>query len=361
MIKAQSNNKFGSKHPETDKKERRITMKKRLIAMLLAGAMCASIAGCSTGSETTEGTQQSGEEAGSASYKVSVILKTLAAEYWQYVKAGAEAYGAEHANAVTVEVKGPSSETAFDEMQNMIETDLNSDYDGVIISPLQSDTAVQLVSGVEIPIIALDTKFEAPEVVSFVGTGNEEAAKQGAIKAVEAAKEAGWETVQCIEIAGVQGDETNTARMKGYQSGVEEAGGVFLADEVQYANATADNAVTCMEAIMQTHPEGIAIICANNDDMAMAAARAAEGNAAYANTIFLGFNGDRAACEAILNDELTMSVAQMAYEMGYKAVETMVQYLDGEQVESFVDSGSEVITLDNAQTRLDTLDEQLGA
>ena len=30
-----------------------------------------------------------------------------------------------------------------------------------------------------------------------------------------------------------------------------------------------------MEAIMQNHPEGIAIICANNDDMAMAAARAA--------------------------------------------------------------------------------------
>lgn len=147
--------------------------------------------------------------------------------------------------------------------------------------------------------------------------------------------------------------------MNGYKAGIEEAGGVFLADEVQYANATADNAVTCMEAIMQTHPEGIAIICANNDDMAMAAARAAAGNEAYANTIFLGFNGDRAACDAILSGQLTMSVAQMAYEMGYKAVETMVQALNGEEVEPFVDSGSEVITIDNAQTRLETLDKQL--
>lgn len=337
-------------------------MKKRLIAMLLTCAMCASITACSTGGdESAEGAQQSGgEETGGAPYQVSVILKTLAAEYWQYVKTGAEAYSAENPDVVSVDVKGPSSETAFDEMQNMIETDLNADYDGVIISPLQSDTAAQLVSGVKIPIIALDTNFEAPEVISFVGTGNEEAAKQGAIAAVAAAKEAGWETIECIEIAGVQGDSTNTARMNGYKAGVEESGGVFLADEVQYANATADNAVACMESIMQTHPEGVAIICANNDDMAMAAARAAKDNAAYANTIFLGFNGDRAACDAILAGQMTMSVAQMAYEMGYKAVEAMVMALDGEEVDEFVDSGSEVITIDNAQARLETLDKQLG-
>lgn len=49
----------------------------------------------------------------------------------------------------------------------------------------------------------------------------------------------------------------------------------------------------------------------------------------------------------------------MAYEMDYKAVETMVQALNGEEVEPFVDSGSEVITIDNAQTRLETLDKQL--
>lgn len=50
--------------------------------------------------------------------------------------------------------------------------------------------------------------------------------------------------------------------------------------------------------------------------MAMAAARAAQGHDAYKNTIFLGFNGDRAACEAILDGQMTMSVAQMAYRDG---------------------------------------------
>ncbi len=351
--------------------------KKRVLAMLLAGAMALSMTACGGGnSASTDGivddrwaaailprpmaANDGGASASGGSYKVSVILKTLAAEYWQYVKSGAEDYASEHSDKVTVEVKGPSSETAFDEMQNMIETDLSSGtYDGIVISPLQSDTAAQLVSGTKLPIVAIDTNFTAPEVKSFVGTGNEAAAKKGGEAAVEAAKAAGWTDIKCIEIAGVQGDQTNTARMNGYKAGVEEAGGTFLSDEVQYADATADRATTAMEAIMQTHPEGIAIICAHNDDMAMAAARAAQGHDAYKNTIFLGFNGDRAACEAILDGQMTMSVAQMAYEMGYKAVETMVQVLDGETVDEFVDSGSDVVTPDNAQERLDTLKTQL--
>lgn len=263
--------------------------KKRVLAMLLAGAMALSMTACGGGnSASTDGSSNDGgASASGGSYKVSVILKTLAAEYWQYVKSGAEDYASEHSDKVTVEVKGPSSETAFDEMQNMIETDLSSGtYDGIVISPLQSDTAAQLVSGTKLPIVAIDTNFTAPEVKSFVGTGNEAAAKKGGEAAVEAAKAAGWTDIKCIEIAGVQGDQTNTARMNGYKAGVEEAGGTFLSDEVQYADATADRATTAMEAIMQTHPEGIAIICANNDDMAMAAARAAQGHDAYKNTIF---------------------------------------------------------------------------
>ena len=336
-------------------------MKKRLIAMLLAGAMCASIAGCSTGTGST-GTESGGESAGSdgAQYHISVVLKTLAAEYWQFVEAGVNAYAEEHPDEVSVEVKGPPSETSFQEQLNMIQTDLGDDtYDGYIISPLQQDMVANLIADTEKPVIALDTDIESDKVLSFVGTGNEAAAKLGAVAAVEAAKEAGWENIQCIEIAGVQGDSTNTARMNGYKAGIEEAGGDFLEDEVQYADATATRAVDAMNGIISRHPEGIAIICANNDDMAIAAAKAARdsGNENYANTIFLGFNGDRAACEAIIAGNLTMSVAQMAYEMGYKSVEAMVQALNGEEIEPVIDSGSEVVTPENAVARLATLDE----
>ena len=327
----------------------------------MTGAMVASLAACGS-SSTSSNSDNSGDSAdgGSGSYSIDVILKTTASEYWSYVEAGAKAYATDNPD-IKVEVKGATSETAYDEQRNMIETDLNSGaYDAFVIAPLQADLVKTLISGKTDPIIAVDTNIDAPEVLSFVGTGNEEAAAEGGKAAVEAAKAAGWTELKAIAISGVQGDGTATARLTGYEKGVNEAGGEFLTDEIQYADAVADKAATSMEAIMQNHPEGIAIIVCNNDDMAMAAARAAKGNAAYEKTIFVGFDGIQSACNAILAGEETMSVAQEAYDMGYKAVDAAVKALNGETLDEFIDSGCSVVTKDNAQERLDTLKGYIG-
>ena len=336
--------------------------KKRVLAMLLAGAMALSMTACGGGnSASTDGSSNDGgASASGGSYKVSVILKTLAAEYWQYVKSGAEDYASEHSDKVTVEVKGPSSETAFDEMQNMIETDLHANkYDAMIIAPLQGDMASTLVSGTDMPIFAIDTDFDAPEKISFIGIGQKDAAASGGEKAVEAAKAAGWDKIEAAYIAGVQGDSTADARRTGFQEGIDGAGGTFLADEVQYADAVADKATVCMEGIMQSHPEGLAIIACHNDDCAIAAARAAANNPAYAKTIFIGFDGNITAAQSILDGGETMTVAQSGYDQGYQAVKTVVAYLNGEKVDSFVDCGTKVIDSTTAEDYMATLKSQM--
>jgi ABC-type sugar transport system substrate-binding protein len=356
---------------------------KKGFAVLLTAAMAASLAACG-GSSSSGGTSDSTSSSSAASsatesaastssaasssaggedytpakdsYKIDVVLKTLSAEYWQYVEAGCNAYASDHPG-VQVDVKGPTSETAFDEQTNMLTTDLAVDYDAYVIAPLQSDSVAQVMKDAKAPVLAVDTNINADYIASFVGTGNENAAASGGKAAVQMAKDLGWDEIKCIEIAGVQGDETCTARMNGYKKGVNEAGGEFLENEVQYADATADKAVAAMEGIMSTHPEGIAIVAANNDDMAMAAARTAAGNEAYKNTVFLGFNGDKSACQAMADGTYSnyISVAQEAYGMGYKAVEAAVKAADGVKLDRFTDSGSEIITKDNAQERLDTL------
>ena len=344
--------------------------KKNLLAALLAGAMMFSLAACGGGNGGSTDNGGAAADAGAASadagsagasdaetpYEISMVLKTNSSEFWQLVQAGAEAYAEEHPDLVKVSIKGPPSESSYDEQLNMVQTDLPVEsFDGYLIAPLQSEAIATQIAATDKPVIAFDTRIESDKVVSFVGTGNKEAAKQGAIAAVEAAKAAGWTDIKCIEIAGVQGDATNTARMEGFREGVNESGGEFLDDEVQYANAVADQAVVCMEAIMSKYPDGVAIICTNNDDMAIAAARTASVNPSYANTIFLGFDGQISACEAVVAGQLTMTAAQNNFDIGYKAVETMVRHLQGETVEEFVDTGTEIITKDNAQARIDRM------
>lgn len=334
---------------------------KKFLALALTLVMALSLAACGQKEEPAPAPEKdpATEEPAGEEYNISVILKTTSSEYWGYVVAGAEAYMADHPN-VHVEVKGATSETAYDEQQNLIETDMNNaDIDGYVIAPLQADVVKTMIAGQTKPIVAVDTNIDAPEVLSFVGTSNEDAGKLGGEAAAKLAKERGWEEIKCIEIAGVQGDSTNEARMAGYKAGIEAAGGTFLADETQYANAVADQAITCMEAIMQNHPEGIAVICANNDDMAMAAARAAAGNEAYKNTVFLGFDGIQSACKSILAEELTMSVCQAGYDMGYQSVDAVVRALQGETLDKFIEAEATIVDPSTAQERLDLLQSYL--
>jgi len=327
---------------------------------LVSGAlMMSALAGCGGSTAQTNNGGDTADQTTQQDYHIKVILKTLASEYWQYVGNGCKQAGEDL--GVTVDVLGASSETAYDEQLSMIETTLSAnDCDAMVVAPLQAETVATQIANTDLPIVAIDTAIDSDKVLSFVGFNNEELAAMGGKAAVEAAKAAGWDKVQAIAISGVQGDGTATARLTGYEKGVTEAGGEFLKDEIQYADAVADKAATSMEAIMQNHPEGVAIIVCNNDDMAMAAARAAKGNAAYEKTIFVGFDGIQSACNAILSGEETMSVAQEAYDMGYKAVEAAVKAVNGEKLEKFIDSGCSVVNKDNAQERLDTLKGYIG-
>ena len=363
---------------------------KKVSAVILSAGMALSLAACggssstasvSTGSEAVGSSSVSSSSTASSSgattlpideytedpsngeeMNIGVILKTQSSEFGQYLQAGCERYEEDHPN-VHLDITGPSSETAYDEQINMITTDLASGkYDALCVIPLQSDSAAKLIEDATIPVVAFDTKINSDKVATFVGVGNEVAAEGGAKQAVEMAKANGWDEIKCIEIAGVQGDENNTARMNGYMKGIEESGGDFLEDEVQYANAVADQAVNCMEAIMSNHPEGVAIVCANNDDMAMAAYKTAKGNDAYKNTIFLGFDGIQAPSEGLVSGELTnyISVATKPYDMGYYAVDKAVRAANGEELEDFYDTGYEILTKDNAEERLATLKGYLG-
>ena len=321
-------------------------MKKKLLAMTLASALCAGmLAGCGS-SASTGSTGDSGSTASGDAYNVTVIVKHTDGHFNKVI-AGARAYGSEHDN-INVEIQSPTSATSYDEQVNMIETALgNPGIDAVVIAPQQSTSTATLVDTATKPVVALDTDFTSDKKACFVGTGNEDAALNGGKAVAEACKALGKDKPKAVIIAGVQGDETHEARLRGYRSAVEQAGGTVL--EVQYCDAQPDRAAAAMEAVMQKYPQGVDAVLVTGDDMALAAIKCIWDNnsAAYRKTVICGFDGNQAAVEALDRGELTVDIAQQGYEMGYKAVEAALDALEGKSVELVIDSGSEVITADN--------------
>lgn len=334
-------------------------MKKRFMALALAGILTTGLlAGCggSSSSSSSSGSNAAAD-AGDAAYHVAVIVK-LTDGHFNKVIAGAQAYADEHDN-VEVEILSPTSATAYDEQQNMIETSLgNPGNDAVVISPLQSFTATTLVNGTDKVVVALDTNFDAPEKSAFVGTGNKDAAKSGGAAAMEAAKAAGIDAPTAVILTGVQGDETHDARLEGYREAVEEAGGTVL--EVQYCDAQADKALTAMESVMQKYQDGVDIVLSTNDDMVMAAAKAISdsGSAAFAKSILCGFDGNQSAVEAVQSGQIAMDVAQLGYDMGYKSVEAAVTVLEGGTVDEFIDSGAAVVDAESVESYISDMKDK---
>ena len=117
-----------------------------------------------------------------------------------------------------------------------------------------------------------------------------------------------------------------------------------------------------MEAVIQKYPNGVDAVLSIADDMALAAAKVIKdsGNTNYADTVLCGFDGNQSAIEAVMDGSLTIDIAQMGYDMGYKAVEAAVKAVNGETLEKFIDSGCSVVTKDNAQERLDKLKGYIG-
>ena len=106
---------------------------KRLLAALMAGSLMLSMAACSSDtSASSDSGDQASSDGGDGGYRLSMILKTNSSEFWKVIQAGAEAYVEDHPDLVSeLSIKGPPSETSYQDQINMIKTDLSDDtFDG---------------------------------------------------------------------------------------------------------------------------------------------------------------------------------------------------------------------------------------
>lgn len=331
---------------------------KRFVSMLLtgvmaflAGVMAFSLSGC--GNDTVQQTGQTGEGAAdqtsSDPYQVSIVLKTTSSEYWSYVIAGIRAAENDLGN-VNVDVKGATSDTAFDEQQNMVETIIGSGtMQALAIAPLQSGQIANALKGAEIPILAIDTNFD--DAQTFIGTAHKDAAYQGGEYVAKQIGEGG----KVVVLANIQGEPTSESRVKGYKEALEAGGCEIIA--TQYTDGVSDKAVTAMEGVLQTYPDLQAVVCCA-DDVALGASRAIQ-SAGREGILVCGFDGISSGVQAVIDGDITCTVAQDPYNMGYQCVKSLVDVLAGKELPEFIDTGCKVITSENAQEYLDKLNAMI--
>ena len=319
---------------------------RRSAAMLLAGLLAVSVSACgggNSGAADNSGTSRADSSNG-GTHKLSVVLKTTSSEYWSYVIAGIEQAEKDLGN-VEVDVRGANSDTDFDGQLNMVETIVNADMcEAIAIAPLQADQIANALTGVKIPVLAIDTNFEQAE--TFIGTAHEDAAYQGGKYVAEQIGKGG----KVVVLANIQGESTSEARVAGYRKALEEGGCEIIS--TQYTDGVGDKAVTVTDGVLQSFLDIDAIVCCA-DDVALGASRAIRQTGRDGDGIIVcGFDGISSGVQAVVDGEISCTVAQDPYNMGYQCVKSLLDVVEGEKLDDFIDTGCNVITPDNADEYL---------
>lgn len=331
---------------------------KKFFALALSLVMALSLVACGQKEETPAETPEetpAETPAETSDIEVAVVLKTLASEYWGYVKAGCDAAAADLGIKVTV--VGPGAESDIEGQVAMIEQQIGAGCDAIVCAPNDAGAAagaLQAALDAGIPVLSVDTNVGIEGQTSFVGTSNVDAAYEGAKWAIEQV----GSDAKAVIIYGQEGDNTSNMRREGYQKACDEAG-VEVLSALSGQNTT-DGATKTMEDLLNAYPDQIKMVFCHNDDTAIGAMNACK-NAGVTDMTIVGFDGNASAVDLILAGEMVKAtVAQQPYEMGYQVVEAAVKAINGETVEEVINAPVEVVTAENGQAYLDNLEAMKG-
>ena len=329
---------------------------KKFLALILALVMSLSLVAC--GGKTEEKPAEAEKpaetetpaETPAGDVEIAVVLKTLASEYWGYVKNGCDAAAAEL--GVKVTVVGPGAESEIEQQVAMIEQQIGAGVDAIVCAPNDAGAAgnaLQAALDQGIPVLSVDTNVGIAGQTSFVGTMNDEAAYQGGIWAIDTL----GTDIKAVIIYGQEGDNTSNLRRSGYQKACDEKG-VEVLSALSGQNTT-DGATKTMEDMISSFGDQIDVVFCHNDDTAVGAMNACK-NAGLTDVTIVGFDGNKSAVELIQAGELVKAtVAQQPYAMGYEVVKAAYAAINGETVEEVISAPVKVVTAENAQEYLDSL------
>lgn len=320
--------------------------KKKFIAMLVSFvAVLLFVAGC--GNEEVEGV--SADDGGKP--KVAVVLKGINQEYFKLVEAGAKQAFKDF--DIDGTFLAAASEIETEKLINILEDQLNDNPDALVVMP-STEAAVPVLNRYlekDIPVLFIDTDLDWEGKTTYIGTDNYTAGKKaGEFLASQLSK---GDEIAIIE--GVSGTAVSDDRIKGFKDAMEEAG--IKVSASQAADFDRVKAVTVMENILTAHPNIKGVLTAN-DEMAMGALKALETQGK--KIVIVGIDGTSDALKSISNDGVTGTVEQKPYEMGYIGVENALKAINKETVEKRIDSGVEVITIENAADKSIEVTKLLG-
>jgi ribose transport system substrate-binding protein len=280
---------------------------------------------------------------GGAAKTIALVPKAMDSEFWLAVAAGAREALAGR-DDVRLSIVAPDREINIDQQVSILEDQIQRGAAALVVAPAGSAQVVPVLERAAargIPVVLVDTDAPWPKKATYIGTDNRAGGRLAArflIETVGAGKVA--------LVSGVPGNESQDARAAGFVETLAGQPSLRLVAR-QPANSERALGMTVMENILTAHPD-LRAVFATNDQMALGALEAIDARDLRGQVAVVGFDATREAVEAVRDGRMAATVAQRPFEMGRRGVLAALALIEGRPVEPRVDTGTELVTRENA-------------
>ncbi|WP_405189772.1 substrate-binding domain-containing protein [Streptomyces anulatus] len=271
--------------------------------------------------------------------KVGMSLSTLNNPFFVQMKEGAQA----EAEKAGIDLTVTDAQNDASQQANQLQNFTSSGVSSIIVNPVDSDAVgpgVRSANKADIPVIAADRGVNKADTATLVASDNVAGGKLAADALAD--KLGGKGSIVILQ--GTAGTSASRERGAGFAEGLKAYPDIKVVAK-QPADFDRTKGLDVMTNLIQSHP-GVTGVFAENDEMALGAAKALGGKAGKSVQV-VGFDGTPDGLKAVEAGTLYASVAQQPAELGKIAVQNAVKAAKDEKVESTVKVPVKVVTREN--------------
>ncbi len=270
---------------------------------------------------------------------IAVVPKGTSHMFWVSVQAGAMAAG----QKLGVEVlwNGPAQETEYDRQIQIVDSMVARHVDGLAVAPAERKALVgpiERAAKAGIPVTVFDSGIETTNYVCFLATDNYEAGKLGAR---ELARLLGGQG-QVALLMHAPGSASTMDRERGFEDAVKAEFPKLAIVARQYGMSDRSKAMGAAENILTAHPD-LNGIFASSEPSSVGTALAIKSRGLSGKVKFVAFDSTDSMIEDLKGGTIDAMVVQDPFQMGFQAVKTLVDKLNGAVQPKRVDLPAHVI------------------
>jgi ribose transport system substrate-binding protein len=257
--------------------------------------------------------------------RIAVIPKAVSHLFWVSVEKGAQAAGKEF--NVEILWNGAASETDYARQIQIIDSMIAQHVDGIAIAAAERKALVGSVDramAAGIPVTVFDSGLDSTNYVSYVATDNVEAGRLAARKLAELIGNKGKIGV----VLHVPGSASTLDREEGFNRTIEREFPNIKIVAQQFGMSDRARARAAAENILTAHPD-LDGLFASAEPSSVGAALAVKARELQEKVVLVAFDSSESMIEDLRSGAIDAMVVQDPERMGYEAVRTLIQKLDG--------------------------------